>query len=62
MSYNDKMNVFDISEILFGPMRSSTDEEIELHRRMMKRNSKPYGKNLLDDEVVDIKEVEDADQ
>ena len=61
MSYNDKMNVFDISEILFGPMRSSTGEEIELHRRMMKRNSKPYGKNLLDDEVVDTKEV-DEDQ
>ena len=61
MSYNDKMNVFDISEILFGPMRSSTDEEIELHRRMMKRNSKPYGKNLLDDGTVDIKEV-DEDQ
>lgn len=52
----DKLNIFEIAEELFGPMRSSTDEELELERRMIERNSKPVGVNvfdLFDEELID---------
>ena len=42
------MNVFEVAEYLFGPMRSSTDEENKLIRDMMNRNSKPFGVNVFD--------------
>ena len=44
----NKLNVFEIAEELFGPMRSSTDEELELEREMIERNSKPVGINTFD--------------
>ena len=61
----EMMNVFEIAEYLFGPMRSSTEEENKLIRDMMRRNSKPFGVNLFEmDEVemVDSEENDDDDQ
>ena len=49
----NNLNVFEIAEELFGPMRSSTDEELELERRMIERNSKSVGINIFDKEFPD---------
>ena len=42
------MNVFEIAEYLFGPMRSSTNEENKLVRDIMDRTSEPVGVNIFD--------------
>lgn len=61
-----KMNIFEIAEYLFGPMRSSTEEEIKLEHEMIMRDSKPVGINVFDmieqGKLVDGKEIEDEDQ
>ena len=43
-----KMNIFEVAEYLFGPMRSSTDRELELEREMLERGSKLVGMNVFD--------------
>ena len=56
MDQEKKMNIWEIAEYLFGPMRTSTDEELELERQMMKRlteNAKSFGKNIFDDNFQD---------
>ena len=46
------MNIFDVAEYLFGPLRSSTEEENELIRDTMNRTSKLFGVNVFEmDEV-----------
>ena len=52
------MNPFEVAEYLFGPMRSSTEEENELIREMLRRNSKPIGVNIF--ETVDEDENLDS--
>ena len=50
MDQEKKMNIWEIAEYLFGPMRTSTDEELELERQMMQRlskNAEPFGKISL---------------
>ena len=57
MDQEKKMNVWEIAEYLFGPMRTSTDEELELERQMMQRlteNAEPFGKNIFDDDFQDL--------
>ena len=49
------MNVFEAVEYMFGPMRSSTDEENKLKREILCKNSRPIGYNVFDD-IVDIRE------
>ena len=60
------MDILAVAEYLFGPMRSSTDEEIELYKKMIERNSKPIGINVFDmieqGKLVDSKKYEDEDQ
>ena len=48
------MNVFEIAEYLFGPMRSSTDKENKLIRDMMDRDSKPIGVNVFEMDEVEM--------
>ena len=46
------MNIFDVAEYLFGPLRSGTEEENELIRDTMNRTSKFFGVNVFEmDEV-----------
>ena len=57
------MNIFDVAEYLFGPMRSSTEEENELIRDMMNRTSRPIGVNVFEmDDGEPEGESEDEDQ
>ena len=58
------MNIFDAAKYLFGPMRSSTEEENELIREMFRRNSKPIGVNIFETsevEMVDSEEEEESE-
>ena len=52
------MNIFDVAEYLFGPLRSGTEEENELIRDTMNRTSKLFGVNVFEMDEVEMVDSE----